>query len=806
MADINRQLTSSQTEFVNITDFILVCLSKWYWFVISVIICMGIASFHILSTPKIYSRYATILIKETGIRRSANDLESMLSVNGLSQNSSKLANEIIAFQSPDLMREVVRRLNLDYSYAMPGRFKEYALYGTTLPVKAVLLDFPNRASFELKPQSDSTFLLSNLVFVRNAEEHKHKEVYSGHVGDTLDTEIGRIVIQPAAAFARFKNTPVIVRHSGIGTATAAFNRRLTAKAVDMKNYSDVLNLIISDESTQRAEDVLNTVISVYNENWVEDRNKVAISTSNFIQDRLTAIERELGSVDSDISSFKSRNVIPDVAAVSNIYLSQTAENTRAIQNLDNQLYAVKYVRTYLSSNTEPGQLIPAPASLNNSPVSAEIARYNDLLLERNNLAASSSERNPLVIDLDVSLTSMRNSILNSIDTQINTLQAQISNLQRTEQKVTSRLADNPNQEKFLLSVGRQQKVKESLYLYLLQKREENELSQAFTAYNTRTITTPTGSSAPASPQANRIFLVALVLGLFFPLVLIYLHETFNTKIRGRKDLENLPIPFLGEIPQYYVPGQRRPWFPWKKPVSINSIVVEHAKRDTVNEAFRVLRTNLEFISKGEWHQIIDITSFNPGSGKTFTAINLAVALSIKHLKVLVVDADLRRSSLSAYVNSPKVGLTDYLINSVSDIQSVIVHPEGHPELDVIPVGTVPPNPTELIGDEQFAELLKELRDQYDFILVDCPPIDIVADTQIISEIADRTVFLIRSGLMERSMLKELNEIYEQERFKNMAMVLNGTIEGSTLSRSRYGYGYGYGSYYGYGYGYGEKKK
>lgn len=771
-------------ERFNLKDFFFTVLSKWYWLALSVVLCLGAAIFYIARTPKIYTRYAVVLIKETAIRRGTSELETMLTMGGMSQQNSKLPNEIIAIQSPDLMKEVVQRLGLDYDYSVSGRTRRYVLYGSNLPVKARLLEAEGAASFDVAPVSDNAFKVS-------MERPGSRELlsYAGCFGDTLSTAFGPLVIdRNPNAGVPFDQT-IHVTHTSVHAATVSYNARLNASALDMKNYSDVLKLTITDQSPRRAEDVLNNVINVYNENWVDDRNKMAVSTSRFINDRLVAIEKELGDVDTDISSFKSRYVIPSVSAATDLYMSQSAEASRQLENLENQLYAARYVLNSLSSSQTAGQMIPAPPSLSNSNITSQIAKYNDLLLERNNIVSNSSERNPLVVEADANLSAMRNVILTSIDDLINTLQAQMDNLRRSEQRATSRLADNPNQEKYLQSVTRQQKVKESLYLFLLQKREENELTQAFTAYNTRIITHPTGSSSPSSPNTKRIILIALILGLMLPVGVIYLVESMDTKVRGRRDLESLPMPFIGEIP---LSGGKKKF--GKAPDAGTSILVRHNKRDAVNEAFRVCRTNLEFICKGAGGKVAAVTSFNPGSGKTFISANLGAAMAIGGSKVLIIDGDLRRASLSSYVGTPKKGLSDYVINPSLSMEDVMVQPEGYSSLWVIPVGTVPPNPSELIGSERFAALIEEARGKFDYIFIDCPPYNVVADARIVSDKADRTVFIVRSGMLELSMLSELEQLENQGVLKGMSVLLNGT----PMVSGRYGYHYGYG-YHTYGY-------
>ncbi len=773
----------NNTETFNFRAFLGRCLSKWYWFVISVVVCLGIAAFYIVKTPKIYTRSATVLIKETGLRRSS-ELENVLSAGGMTQQSSKLANEIIAIQSPDLMREVVIRMGLDYNYFVAGRARRHVIYGASLPIKARFLDPVGAANFDVTPVSGDNFKIRMSV-----PDSRDQQAYSGKFGDTLSTLHGPLVItRSEGATVPFDQT-IYVNHVSIQAATNSYNRRLDTSALNAKNFADVLELKITDQSPRRAEDVLDMVINVYNENWVDDRNKMAVSTSLFINDRLEAIEKELGSVDTDISNYKSRYAIPDVAAASSMYMSQSQEAARKLQELDNQLYTARYIRNNMSTTQDLSKMLPSPASLNNSNIAGQIGKYNDIVLQRNNIVANSSDRNPIVVEMDNNLRAMHATILESIDDLINALQVQMSSFQRAEQTATARLSENPKQSKYILDIERQQKVKESLYLFLLQKREENELSQAFTAYNTRVITNPTGPSAPTSPNTKQIILVAFLIGLLIPLGIIYLIAVTDTKVRGKKDIEDLTAPFIGEIPQ----TGKRPGF-GKKASSESSFIVKHNKRDAANEAFRVCRTNLEFVTRGTTSRVIIVTSFNPGSGKTYVSANLAAALSIKGSKVLLIDGDLRHASLSAMVGNPKKGLSNYLSGEAISLDSIMVKPEDYDNLTVLPVGTIPPNPSELVGSAKFASVVEEMKGKYDYIFIDCPPHNVVADTQIISELADRTIFIVRAGLFEKVMLQELEDIYNKGTLKNVTVLLNGTEMTAGKGGYRYGYGYGYHTY------------
>ena len=803
--NVNNNPQEQKEDVVQLKDLFYKCMSKWYWFAISVLLCLGVAVFYVLKTPPVYTRSAQIMIKTNSRGRSISSDGDAFSELGLFSTNTNVYNEIKAIAAKVSMLEVVKRLNLDMNYTTDGRFHENTLYGRTLPFVAEIVDIPEQtsASFDIDVSEDGGFVLSN--FMRSGEPVEKGATVPGVFADTLATPIGSVVVNPTVNFAS-KNYPTVhVQRSSYRSATSRFSSELSVNLAD--KMSQVVQLTVNDISIQRAEDILDMVVAVYNENWVADKNQIAVSTSMFINERLGVIEQELSNVDSDISTFKSQNLIPDVKAASSMYMSQSNAINEQIQGLNNELYMTRYIRETLTDEGNRNKVLPSNSGISSANIESQISDYNDKILRRNNLVAASSESNPLVVELDNSLNSLRQAIISSVDNQELALSNQISSLSRTERQATARIAANPTQAKYLLSVERQQSVKEALYLYLLQKREENELSQAFTAYNTRIIDPPTGSMRPTAPRRSMIFLLALLLGLFLPLAAIYLMEILNTKVRGKKDVKDVVLPFAGEIPLTEEGMKRnrkylRALKMQQKVENKREILVKSGSRDTINEAFRVLRTNVEFMMKNKDANIIALTSFNPGSGKSFISMNLAVALAIKGRKVLVIDCDLRHASLSTYVGSPHKGISNYLSGQTDDLESLICPVPDNESLYVLPVGVIPPNPTELVADERFREMLSKLKGEYDYVFLDCPPVDIVADTQIIGQNADRTLFVIRAGLCERSMLSELNTLYKENKYNNLALILNGTeVSKSGYFGNRYGYHYGHYGHYGYGYGY-----
>ena len=488
---------------------------------------------------------------------------------------------------------------------------------------------------------------------------------------------------------------LLVSRGGYYGTARAYLSRLTVALAD-KNAT-VINLTMNDVNTQRAVDVLNMLVNVYNEQWIKDKNLITTSTNEFIAERLRVIEKELGNVDSSISDFKSRNRMPDLSAAASMDMQLSVQASQQITEINNQISIARYILTYIRDSR--GKLLPANTGLKETNIANVINQYNTALLQRNRLVESSSEENYLVKDLDQQLASMSAVIISSIENFITSQNMLLQSYQDTQSMLDARVVSNPQQAGQLLSDERQQKVKEALYLFLLQKREENELSQAFTAYNNRVVSMPGGGSQPISPKRMMILLVALVFGFGLPLGLIYMLEITNTTVRGRQDLENMTAPFVGEIPAAFARKQHLwdhliPWVSRKEDPSDRKIVVKPHSRNVINEAFRVVRTNLEFMRGQEEGKggVFMLTSVNPGSGKTFISSNLSTAFAIKKKKVIAVDLDLRKKSLSVFAGSPKKGVSNYLAGKEPDFHPLIVKNIEGSGLDILPVGTLPPTP------------------------------------------------------------------------------------------------------------------
>lgn len=788
------QQTEETTEEISIRDILISCASHWRWYVATVVVALAVAVLYIKKTQPVYKRDASIMVlerndKPTVLNQLLNDYVDF----GFFADNTNVNNVIAAIKSPDVMSEVVDRLGLDVSYTTRGTFYDKTLYGKTLPVKVVFRDIPKdeTASLHIRLKKDGSIKMSE--FVKNGKPQNSYDL-TCHVGQTVNTPLGRLTIerQPHYPSAVADNDEIDVLKSDNASATGRFLGGLSVEIGDKK--STILDLSYNDVSGKRAEDILSAVIDIYNKVWMKNRNEVSAGATKFLDERLAIIERELDNVDNDISRYKSKNLLPDVEKAYSLSMERADKNSAILLDLNTKLSVAGYIRDYITNRANTNQLLPANMGLDDGKTDGLIDKYNALQLERNSLMANGGKNNPLVKDIDKALNQLRRSVISSINNMIVSLSTRIGHIQNDEQKTNTDISTNPTQAKELLAVERQQKVKEALYLFLLQKREENQLSQSFTADNTQIVKSPTGSNVPLKPKKGMIMLIALVIGLALPTGVIYLMETTNNKVRGRKDIEdNLTAPFVGEIP---LVEEERKGLSALKPAQEKAygIVVEHGNHNLINEAFRIVRTNIEFLTpQGNGASVQMLTSYNSGSGKTFLAMNIATSLAIKDKRVLVIDGDLRTAGLSRYIGNPKLGLSNYLGRHTDDIDSIICHYETCTGLDIMPSGVVPPNPAELLASDRLPRLLAEKKKRYDYIFVDCPPIDAVADTSIISHYAERTLFVVRAGKLERAMLADLEKLYRSDRLNNLSVILNGTRNAGTPYAYRYGYSYGYGT-------------
>lgn len=798
----------NQTNNLSISEILYAILSKWYLIIISIAAAVGISLYQTATIEPTYTRYTKILIKSTEKGTSLDEQMETFANMGF-HSSTSTYNEIYAFKAPETTIETARRLNLHIEYTQKGKFHPTTLYGATVPAHATFydIDINDVAGFDIEIRPDSTFTLSNFNGKTITGQHAVEGKFSSDSLTFTATPIGTVALALNPAYKIRKNTAYTITHTGLDNATRKYIGSLQY-SINGEENGNLISISINDHSIERADDILRTVTEVYNENWTKDKNKAAKETKTFIDTRLDYVSNELDKIESNISAFKSDNLLPDIEAQSEIQLSKERELNKGLAATKKELEKSENFLRIVKDSSKQHSLLPLNSGINNSNINSQITKFNTIMIERNNLADKSSEDNPAVKDMNLILSSLRNAIITSVNTHIKSVATKLESQRKEWKTLQGEIAKNPTHTTFLASAEREQEVKEKIYLFLLQKREENQLSQEFTPNRIRILTPPSGSYTPTAPQKTKSLFIAIIIGLLVPAGLISLIEVSNTKVRGRKDLDTLNVPVIGEIPQN---GKNR--FSRTKQLlkklnitnsdksdSKSSCVVKEGSRNAINEAFRILRTNLEFVTRDKEQSTIIFTSFNPGSGKTFCILNTAISLAIKGEKTLLIDGDMRHASLSNYIDAPETGLSNYLAKEVNSLNEIITPDKTHPNLHIIPTGTIPPNPTELLESERLTQLLEESKEKYKYIFIDCPPVDIVADTHIIERHATNCVFLIRCGLLERSMLGEIENIYNEKKLNNLSVILNGI----DMKAGKYGYKYGYNS--GGSYSYGPKKR
>lgn len=764
--------------------------SKWRWYVISFVAVFALAALYLLSAPYAYKRTVQVLLKSDSSQFMTTDLESL----GVRPVNSAIIDEMFILSSPAVMQTVVERLGINNVYSSRKGLRRVDLYKKS-PVEVELLDSVARGpkfglSMNISIGQDSAFTIGSLRLPKQMGGRVSGE-FSGTFGDTVSTPVGRIAVYATRNFdPEWQGRSVKYSFSSVAVCARTYCESLNAEYDE--EAGSVITLSIVSNSEQKADDVLRGIVEAYNERWINDRNKIAMSTSQFIEERLGSIENELTAVEGNITEYQSRHAIVDMEAVSSMYLQQSMENRRALEDLAQEIAAARYIKRELAGE-DITKLLPAMADFGASaPIHDMVRSYNEMVVDRNLRLQSMDSESPLLVKKTAAIKEMRQAIVESLDQTLAILNERLAALQLIDTGNRHRLSDAPGQSRYLMSEDRKQKVMESLYVYLLQRREENQLSQAFTAYNTRMVTDPYGNPGPTSPNTRNVLLIAFVLALLIPTVVIYVREITNTKVRCRDDLNGLSVPYVGEIPHVAdaVRGKRD-----ASHHTAREVMVRPHSGDIVDEAFRMVRTNIEFMGRrdADRSNVLMVVSLVPGSGKTFISLNLAATFAIKNKKVCLVDMDLRKGTLSQTVGSPRSGLTDILVGDARLDDVIVSNISGIAGFDILPEGTVPPNPTELLFSPKVKEVIDELRRRYDYVLLDCPPVEAVADAKVLNKFADMSVFVVRAGLLDRSNLAIIQEYYEANRFNNMALVLNDTQEIHGVY-GRYGYGAAYGSY------------
>ncbi len=754
-------------------------LTHWKWFLLGIILALGAAFTYLrYATPK-YSISSTILIKDEKKGGGVAELAMLEELSMLQGGGNNIDNEIEILKSRKIIGDVIKKLGLSTSFYSIGRVKEHEMY----------IDLPFELSFL---SQDSLFYLQDtLITLELISENEFKlknkdkvEVGTYTFDQTISSSIGDFKFKKLdpSGIQSLINIPVNIHVKSLNRVIDGYQRRINISTVN-KNAS-VIKLTIQDPVKQKAENFLNELVSEYNKQAILDKNLVSKKTKEFIEGRLAIIGKELSTVDNQVRDYKTEQEVIDLTAEAGLFLQRGSLNNSKIIEIETQLKIAEMIQQTLEQDSEEPEILPSV--LSEDPItSSSIKNYNELILARNKLKVSSGTRNPILLDLELQIGSIKKGLEQSLVNLNSKLKLTLAQLKKEEEKINNKILALPGKEKDFFDIKRQQLIMSELYSFLLKKKEETAISLASSVANAKIIDRAYGSNIPISPKKPVILLAGLILGLVIPFVILYIKDLLDNKIHNKKQLEGLiPIPILGDIPLN---------------TSDNKIFNTATDRSGTAEAFRLARTNIDFILSGEKKKgkTIFVTSTIGGEGKTFISMNMGMALAISGKKVLLVGADLRNPKLGEYLDIPaRPGLANYLSNSNLRAEDMIFNITEYENLDMMLSGVIPPNPAELLMNNRFEELFNTIGDQYDYIIVDTAPISLVTDTLLIGKHADMFVYVTRANYLDKRMLEIPKSLYNEKRLPNMAVLLNG------VNINGFGYGYGYG----YGYGQAQEKK
>ena len=666
-------------------------------------------------------------------------------------------------------------------------------------------------AFDREKEDPGTFSITVMPLdADNIRLHTDSGSQTVALGDTIALGTGRVVFFPTERYVpESYGQQIEIRKSTVTGAASGFISRLS-----ISNEKNVLWLSERDFNAQRAADIINMLVIKYNEASIREKNRVAVNTERFINERLDIIERELGSVEGGIAGFKSNNQLMSVDEAAAMYLGDSRGYGAELVDVETRLALSNYLKDYVIQSADKYQMIPANMGIEDANVDQVISQYNDQILRREKLVSASSTESPAVKQTEATLSNLRHNLLGLIQNLQTSLEIQKRDLTERERNAVQKFSTMPTKERQMLELARQQSIKEQLYLFLLNKREENALSQAMADDNLRVVDPAWANYEPVSPQRMKIMLLAILLGLLIPAVILIARLFLDTKIRTRKEIEeNIDVPFLAEIPlnqelrhiifrgSKHKPGEKDP----------SPFVYNPNSHSVFTEAMRMMCTNIAFLDPdSKLPMVIATTSYSSSSGKTFITANMAACLADAQKKIVLIDTDLRKRSMSGAFNlkHKTTGLSNFLYDLDVTLDDIL-YKDARPGIDFIPAGPIPPNPTELLSRPRLDELIKLLRERYDYILLDGVPIQMLADPLVINRVVETNLFILRSGQLDRRILPQLDELNEKRHLHNMAIVFNGPQvkkrHGYGFGSYGYGYGYGYGSGYGY-YGQEEHKK
>jgi len=761
-----------QEDNQKLIEFLGKLWANWYWFALFGILGLTVAYLNLRYSTPVYKINAKLLVTEEQKGASTTGTGVFLGdLNSFFGGVNSVDNEAEILKTRYLMEQVVHKHNAQVNYFVPGDVRDVEVYPSPFDVTLLRPDsLIGGGTFRLQLNDSGRFVVSRDRFEQEITFGTTIELPD--VGSVVISRNSKIPIGKTAY--QFEVTP-------FDTRVNEYMRRLSI-GVTNKQVSTI-DLAFDYPLKAKGEGILRTVLETYTENNLQDKNTIADSTIAFIDNRLLFVGQELGTVEGDIQEFRQSKQLADISAQSQLLLENSAEYVKQLTEVETQLTILGNLREYLADQKNqrvvPSALLPGDMVFNGL-----VERYNTLLLERDRRLLSATLNNPTVRNLDQQLANLRADMLANLENTRNRFETTRNELRRKTGQLESEVRRVPATERQYLDLARQQQIKQELYIYLLQKREETAISKTANISNSRIIDPPKAEPLPFSPRRTRTLAMGLLIGLIIPAASIYLRDLLNTRIRNRDDIQKqTPLPIVGEI---------------SHSASKQTLVVTKDSRAPIVEQFRALRTNLAFYLSNIDKPTILLTSSMSGEGKSFVALNMAMIFAISGKKVVVLEMDLRKPNLSIKLNIPNsFGFTNYII-SPSQTPASIIRPSGvHEGLYMISSGPIPPNPAEMILHERTGELMAYLKQEFDVVIIDAPPIGLVTDAQLLSHHADLTLYLARQGYTYKRQLQIPNELHQSGKMKQIALIIND------IQRTKTGYGYGYGYGYGHGYGYGD---
>ena len=799
--NINPQLRKKKLEEeFNLYEILFKYLAYWPWFVVSVILCLGCTYMYLRYSTPVYTTSAKILIKEQDNYRSKSitpmsDVMELATIN----LTSLFDNELEILKSKTLIKKAVTDLGLYITHSQRRKFGYDPQFYKNSPIEVYMTpEDANklRGSISLRMFYDGKELTTHISYTNLKKEPVAIEKKFTELPAALPTDVGVITFTPDNNYISNGTIELLAVISNPQTSASSYRASMTVSPTS--KTTTIANITVNNAIPERAEDFINQLVKEYNQDANDEKNEVAQKTAEFIEERISIINSELGSTENELATFKQRSGLTNLTSDAQLALQEKSRYEQQLTENATQLNLVQDLHNYLQDINHLNEVIPANIGLQDANLKSIINQYNTLIVERKRLLRTSSENNPAVINLNSSIDAMRINVQTSIGSVLRGLQITQRNLQREANRFMGRISNAPKQEQEFMTIQRQQEIKATLYILLLKKREENALTLAATASNGRIIEAP-ASGGPIAPRKKMFWLTALMLGIGLPIGIIYLMDLLKYKIENRMDVEKLTkVTIIGEIPSCSQSLKD----------SANSIVVHENKNNLMEETFRAIRTNLLFLlEKGQ--KVILVTSSIPKEGKSFAAANLAVSLAFLGKKTLIIGMDIRKPGLNKIFgfSTRSHGITNYLQNPDQvKLSDMIFTSDVSPNLHILPGGSIPPNPTELVARPIFDETIEELKKHYDYIILDTAPIGLVTDTSIIAHVADVGIIICRADYTPKAAFRNINELQKEQIFTKLATVINDIDMNQRKNSYSYGYGrkygYGYGRKYGYGYGYG----